>query len=100
MRIFAKILAFTGLTTIAIAAPSGTGNSCGRCDTLPSPQIGGNAQIQLRTSANKATGKAYKCTTFGKEVRLSTCSNQSCGLCMIFEQVDLNVDATRDRMLT
>lgn len=85
MRIPATILTIAGLTTIATAAPSDTVSSCGRCDTLPSPQIGGNAQIPLRTSVDKAAGKAYKCTTFAKEVRLSTCSNQYCGMCMFFE---------------
>ncbi|KAF9696615.1 hypothetical protein EKO04_005614 [Ascochyta lentis] len=92
MKAFATILAFTGFTVLAAAAPSGTEGSCGKCDTLPGSRIGGNAQIPLRSSVNKADGKAYKCTTFGKEVRLSNCTNQICGLCMIFEDNDCQGD--------
>jgi hypothetical protein len=87
MKTFITFLALTGLTILITAAPSGTGTqgSCGKCDTFPSGTIGGNAQIPLRASADKSNGKAYKCTTFDKEVRLSTCTNQICGLCMIFK---------------
>lgn len=85
MKTATAFLALAGLSTLTAAAPSLVEGSCGRCDTYPSGQIGGYAQIPLRTSADKVTGKAYKCTTFGKEVRLSSCINQACGLCMIFK---------------
>lgn len=87
MKTLTTLLALAGLTILITAAPSsiGTEGSCGKCDTFPSGEIGGNAQIPLRTSADKSDGKAYKCTTFGKELRLSTCTNQGCDLCMIFK---------------
>lgn len=87
MKILTALLAVAGLTFLTAAAPSVAlvQGSCGVCDTFPNGAIGGSAQIQLRASADKATGKAYKCTTFDKEVRLNTCVNQDCGLCMIFK---------------
>lgn len=79
-----KLPTLLATTTLTLLATASSGEpSCGKCDTLPSAQLGGNAQIPLRTSA-KTSGEAYKCTTFGKEVRLSTCINRVCGLCMIF----------------
>ncbi|KAF2631434.1 hypothetical protein BU25DRAFT_454886 [Macroventuria anomochaeta] len=92
MKNLTTLLAIASLTTLTAAAPSLVEGSCGKCDTFPGPQIGGNAQIPLRNSANKSDGKAYKCTTFGKEVRLSTCTNQICSLCMIFKDDDCQGD--------
>ncbi|KAF1361610.1 hypothetical protein EJ07DRAFT_153844 [Lizonia empirigonia] len=88
MKAFPAILALSSLALLAFAAPSGTQGSCGKCDTFPSPQIGGNAQIPLRRSASKSSAQTFKCTTFGQGVRLSTCTNQICGLCMMFENDD------------
>lgn len=81
MKSLTAILAFTGFT---VAASSGAAY-CGKCDPVPGPHTGGNAQIALRTSANKDTGKAYQCTAFDKGVHLSNCSNQFCGICMVFK---------------
>lgn len=83
-----KVLTLSALyafTILTAAAPSLSGNDCGRCDTYPSGRLGGNAIIPLRTSADPDKGKAYKCTTLGKEVRLDTCFNNNCGLCMVFK---------------
>lgn len=87
MKLPRAILAATGLTFLTFAAPSTAlvEGSCGVCDTFPSGAIGGSAQIPLRSSTDHDNGKAYKCTTFDKAVRLSTCVNNECGLCMIFK---------------
>ena len=85
MKILTTLLAVAGLTILTTAVPSLAEGGCGKCDTYPSGQMGGNAQVPLRTSADKSDGKPYKCTTFGREVRLSTCTNQICSLCMIFK---------------
>ena len=87
MKTLTTLLALTNLTIVTTAAPSTSkkDGSCGKCDIFPSGTIGGNAQIPLRTSADEKNGKAYKCTTFGKEVRLSTCTNEICGFCIIFK---------------
>ena len=84
MRAFTTLLALTGLTALATAAPSYAKNNCGRCDTVPRGVIQ-FAQIPLFASADPANGNVYKCTTFGKEVRLTTCVNNYCGLCVMFK---------------
>ncbi|KAJ4408536.1 hypothetical protein N0V91_003187 [Didymella pomorum] len=83
-------LAVTGLAFLSFAAPSAAlvEGSCGVCDTFPSGTIGGSAQIPLRSSSDHDKGKAYKCTTFDKAIRLNTCLNDHCALCMIFKDVD------------
>lgn len=85
MKLLTASIAFAGLATLTSAAPLTTQDSCGKCDTLPSPRMGGSAQIPLRGAVNKSGEKVYKCTTFGEEVLLSTCTNQTCGLCMMFK---------------
>ena len=89
MKTPTTLLALASLTVVTAGAPSTSKSdgSCGKCGTFPSGTIGGNAQIPLRTSADEKKGKAYKCTTFGREVRPSTCTNEICGLCMIFKWV-------------
>jgi hypothetical protein len=71
-------LAVTGLAFLSFAAPSAAlvEGSCGVCDTFPSGTIGGSDHDK---------GKAYKCTTFDKAIRLNTCLNDHCALCMIFK---------------
>lgn len=76
---------FLALTSLAAASPSVAfvAGSCGKCDTFPSGNTGGNAQVPLRLS-DKVNDGAYKCADFGDEVRLSTCYNAECGLCVFF----------------
>ncbi|KAF3032994.1 hypothetical protein E8E12_004139 [Didymella heteroderae] len=90
MKLPRNLLAVTSFVSLTAAAPSAAlvEGSCGVCDTFPNGAIGGSAQIQLRSSTDHDKGKAYKCTTFDKEIRLNTCVNNQCGLCMIFKDVD------------
>ncbi|KAF1931881.1 uncharacterized protein M421DRAFT_322662 [Didymella exigua CBS 183.55] len=90
MKTLTNLLAVAGLICLTAAAPSPAliQGSCGVCDTFPNGAIGGSAQIALRSSTDHVKGRAYKCTTFDSEVRLNTCVNQQCGLCMIFKHND------------
>ncbi|KAF3010780.1 hypothetical protein E8E13_007836 [Curvularia kusanoi] len=74
-----------GLALLVEATPlADNGVNCGRCDTIPSPEIGGNAQIQLHTSVDVVKGKPYECETLDKEVHLEICFNYFCGNCILF----------------
>jgi aerobic-type carbon monoxide dehydrogenase small subunit (CoxS/CutS family) len=89
MKSLTTTVAVIGFALLVAAAPQSASDTihgnCGKCDVLADGRLGSSAQIPLRTSADKATGNAYKCTSFGKDVQLLSCTNQFCGLCMIFE---------------
>jgi hypothetical protein len=87
MKTLTTLLAVTSLAFITTAAPSRglVQGSCGVCDTFPNGAIGGSAQIPLRSSTDHDKDRAYKCTTFDQLVRLNTCVNLQCDLCMIFK---------------
>ncbi len=84
MKILNTLLAIAGFALLLTAGPVMIQGTCGKCDTYPSGNIGGNAQIPLRLH-NDDNRKIFECTTFDKEVRLSTCNNAVCDLCMFFE---------------
>lgn len=77
MKYITTILALTGLTTIAIAAPAdpvrgpSQGDYCGKCVL----QEGGQLR-ELRTSANT-------CNTLAEGEHYSSCTNQYCGVCIV-----------------
>ncbi|XPS97463.1 hypothetical protein M3J09_006691 [Ascochyta lentis] len=98
MKYLATILALTGLTKLAMAAPTEPtdnlkvlarepqawppGYYCGKCVL----QEGGQLR-ELRTSV-----PANKCNSLAEGEHYSSCTNQYCGVCVVFKNNDCQGD--------